>query len=185
MKNKLIELKACQAAREWAADKTIEEIWATCHRGDWMLWLARKLNIDKRPLTLAKGLCANTVRHLMKDERSINAVDMAIKYGNGEASEGELAAAYAAAYAAADAAAAAADDAADAYAAAADAADAAAAAAYAAYAAYADDADAAADAAAAYAAYAADADAARTKSQLATAQIVRETITIDMIKLKL
>lgn len=115
MKELLIKLNACHDAREWAADKTIEEIWATCYRGDWMLWLASKLNIDKRVLTLAKGHCANTVRHLMKDERSIAAVDMAIKYGEGNATDSELAAyaadaadaddaaAYAA-YAAADAA---------------------------------------------------------------------------------
>ena len=103
MKELLLKLKACGLAIDWAGDKTIEEIWATCHRGDWMLWLARKLDIDKRVVTLAKGHCANTVRHLMKDERSIDAVDMAIKYGEGNATDTELAAAYAAAYAATDA----------------------------------------------------------------------------------
>ena len=106
MKELLIKLNACNEAREWASNKSIDEIWATCHRGDWMMWLARKLNIDKRVLTLAKGHCANTVRHLMKDERSIAAVDMAIKYGEGNATDSELAAAAAAAYdATADAAA--------------------------------------------------------------------------------
>ena len=190
MKELLKKLNACQPAREWADDKTIEEIWATCYRGDWMLWLARKLNIDKRVLTLAKGHCANTVRHLMKDERSIAAVDMAIKYGEGNATDSELAAAADAAY-----------DATVAYAAAAYAA-------YAtAYAAYAADADAAAadadaaDAAAAAAAYAADAAAyaayaadaaayaaaadayayARKKSQQATAEICRKYIPLDLI----
>ena len=97
MKELLIKLNACNEARKWASNKSIDEIWATCHRGDWMLWLARKLNIDKRVLTLAKGHCANTVRHLMKDERSIAAVDMAIKYGEGNATDSELAAAAAAA----------------------------------------------------------------------------------------
>ena len=63
-----------------------------------MLWLARKLDIDKRVVTLAKGHCANTVRHLMKDERSIAAVDMAIKYGEGNATDSELDAAADAAY---------------------------------------------------------------------------------------
>jgi len=62
-----------------------------------------------RELTLAKGHCANTVRHLMKDERSIAAVDAAIAFGEGKISADELesayaAAAYAAAVAAADAA---------------------------------------------------------------------------------
>ena len=126
MKELLIKLNACNEAREWASNKSIDEIWATCHRGDWMLWLARKLDIDKRVLTLAKGHCANTVRHLMKDERSIAAVDMAIKYGEGNATDSELAAAADAAY-----------DATAAYAAAAYAADAAAAAAAAYAAAYA------------------------------------------------
>ena len=168
MKELLKKLNACQPAREWADDKTIEEIWATCHRGDWMLWLARKLNIDKRVLILAKGHCANTVRHLMKDERSIAAVDMAIKYGEGNATDSELAAAADAAYdATADAYDAAADDA---YAAdyAAAAAAAYATAAYAAAAAYAAD-------AAAYAA------AARKQSQQATAEICRKYIPLELI----
>ena len=170
MKELLLKLRACGLAIDWAGDKTIEEIWATCHRGDWMLWLARKLDIDKRVVTLAKGHCANTVRHLMKDERSIDAVDMAIKYGEGNATDTELAAAYSAAYAAAYAA----------YATAA----------YAAYATAAYAAYAAAYAAAAAAdadAYAADADAyaaayaARKKSQQATAEICRKYIPLELI----
>jgi len=133
-KELLIKLDACERAKEWVGDMTIEELVATCDRGDWGLWLAKKVDVDLRLRTLAKGHCANTVRHLMKDERSLNAVDVAIAFGEGKATREELdAAAYAAAYAA-DAAAA------DAYAAAA--------AAYAAYAA----ADAAIAAADAYAA---------------------------------
>ena len=90
MKELLLKLKACEEAVEWAGDKTTEEVIDTCHRGDWLLWLAYKLEVDDRPFTLAKGHCANTVRHLMKDERSIKAVDAAIAYGNGEVSKEEL-----------------------------------------------------------------------------------------------
>jgi len=90
MKDLLLKLKACEEAVEWAGDKTAKEIIDTCHRGDWLLWLADKLKVDDRPFTLAKGHCANTVRHLMKDERSIKAVDAAIAYGNGEVSKEEL-----------------------------------------------------------------------------------------------
>ena len=90
MKDILLKLKACEEAVEWAGDKTAEEIIDTCHRGDWLLWLANKLKVDDRPFTLAKGHCANTFRHLMKDERSIKAVDAAIAYGNGEVSKEEL-----------------------------------------------------------------------------------------------
>lgn len=64
--------------------ETFLEAWNACNRGDWMLSAARLLGVDLRVLTLAKGLCANTVRHLMKDPRSIAAVDAAIAFGRGE-----------------------------------------------------------------------------------------------------
>jgi hypothetical protein len=86
----LAENGACGAARTWAADKTIEEVVAECHRGDWLLWLAYRIGIDTRQLILPKAHCANTVRHLMKDVRSINAVDIAIAYGEGRATDEEL-----------------------------------------------------------------------------------------------
>ena len=180
----LKKLGACSDAREWAGEKTIEQIVQDCHRGDWLVWLARRVNVDDRKLTLAKGHCANTVRHLMRDERSIAAVDAAIAYGNGAITRDELniaaSAAYAAAYAAdaADAADAAASAAADAAYAAYAAASAAASAAYAAadaaasaaaYAAY-----AAADAAYTDAAYTAAYAAARAKNSLQTADICRQ-----------
>lgn len=98
LKELLEKLDACHQAKEWAEGKTIEEVWATCHRGDWMLWLFRRTNPDDtRLLMLAKGHCANTVRHLMKDERSTKAVDAAIAFGNGEINQEELKAAYVAA----------------------------------------------------------------------------------------
>ncbi len=102
----LRQLNACNDAKEWAADKTWEEVYKTCHRGDWLLWLYAKTNPDDlRGLTLAKGLCANTVRHLMQDERSVKAVDAAISFGKGEISRDDLKAAVSAAVSAAYAAA--------------------------------------------------------------------------------
>ena len=171
IKQKLIDLDACREAREWADRKTLSEIWGQCPRGDWMLWLARRAGVDKRTMTAAKADCAATIKHLMKDPRSIKALETAQAYGRGEATDDELAAAADAAYAAAAADAAyAAYDAAAAAAAAAD-----------------DDAYAAAASAAAYAAYdaAADADAyaARKQSQIRTAEIVRSIITIEMLQL--
>jgi hypothetical protein len=171
---RLIELGACKEAREWAKDKTAQECWEQCHRGDWLLWWAKKEGVGLRELTLAKGRCAETVIHLMKDQRSKKAVQAAIDYGNGLITDDQLRTAYAAAdaaYAAVYAADAAADAAvyaaADAYAAyAADAA--------AAYAAAADDAYAAA--AYADAAYADARMKAREENQKKTADIVRATI---------
>jgi hypothetical protein len=86
----LKSLEACQTAIDWAGDKTIEQVVADCHRGDWLLWLAKKCGVELQPLTLAKAHCANTVRHLMTDERSIKAVDVAIAFGQGRASRDEL-----------------------------------------------------------------------------------------------
>ena len=178
MKKTLEKLNACNAALEWVGDKTWEECYNTCERGDWLLWLFQKTNPDDLQfLTLAKGHCANTVRHLMKDERSIKAVDAAIAFGEGKITEDELDAAYAAAAHAADAAdaaaAASASATADAYAA--DAyADAAAYAAAAAHAAAAADAAAAVDAAA----YAAAVDAAAYAAAAAAAINRQETADI-------
>ena len=42
----LKQLHACRKAREWAGNMTIEEIVEKCHRGDWMLWLANKVNVN-------------------------------------------------------------------------------------------------------------------------------------------
>ena len=95
---------ACPPGQDWAKDKTIEQAIDECHRGDWLLWLAKELNVEKRLMVGTAGHCANTVRDLMKDERSRNCVDVCIRYGNGEATDEELAKAAAAA-AAADAAA--------------------------------------------------------------------------------
>ena len=81
----LINLGACSEAKEWAEGKSWQEVYDTCHRGDWLLWLYRRSkDYDLQKLTLAKGFCANTIRHLMKDERSLKAVDAAIAFGRGE-----------------------------------------------------------------------------------------------------
>ena len=92
---------ACEAGFEFAKGLTLEQFLNTCDRGDWILWIFKRTNpSDKRTRVLVAAHCANTVRHLMTDKRSIDAVDMAIKYGNNEATDNELAAAEAAAWAA-------------------------------------------------------------------------------------
>ena len=94
MKPQTVQLKrlyACKESIEFASNyDSLIEAWNNCPRGDWMLWLASKLNVDKRKLFLAKGKCAETVIHLMKDERSRKAVQGSIDYGNGIINEDEL-----------------------------------------------------------------------------------------------
>jgi len=140
--------KACSDAIIWSEDKTIEEIVKTVHRGDWLLWLARTIDLDIRPLTLAKARCAKTVIHLMKDQRSIDAVNIAEKFGLGECTLEELHTASRAAHDASYSSCAA----------------------YAAYAATADAATARA------AVYASEAATDRTENQLQTADICREIL---------
>jgi hypothetical protein len=70
------------------------------------IWaFTRKGIVDDRTLRLFAVKCAREVQHLMKDERSINALDVAERYANGEATEDELSAARVAAEGAAWAAA--------------------------------------------------------------------------------
>lgn len=156
----LKELNACDSAQKWASDKTWEQIYNECHRGDWLCWLFVRTNPDDvRLLTLVKGHQANTVRHLMKDERSLAAVDAAIAFGEGKISVEELKIFYRFATHAVNAAAANAS-------------------AYVVSAAY-----AAANASAYAAAYAVGAAAAKKQNQQDTADIFRKFISIDKFNL--
>jgi hypothetical protein len=81
----------CESGLEYYESKSsFKEAWMDCQRGDWMLWIACKLGVDDRVLTKAKALCANTVRYLMKDKRSTDAIDAALLYAEGKISRAEL-----------------------------------------------------------------------------------------------
>jgi len=84
-------------ARKWKRDLSIEDAFAHCDRGHWLLWIHGKLYPDfatypnqVRKRILVAGLTANLVRHLMIDERSIAAVDSAIAFGKGQIGLDEL-----------------------------------------------------------------------------------------------
>jgi hypothetical protein len=170
---KLEKLNACSDAVEYVkTQKSPILAWQNCERGDWMLWLAKRLEVDDKKLTMAKAMCAKQVEHLMKDQRSKDALQACFDYVNGKITREQLNIAYAAAAAyAADADAAAYAAAYAAYAAAAADADADAAAYAAAYATY----------AAAYAAYAAAYAAARQSSLKKSADICREYLTEEVL----
>jgi hypothetical protein len=69
---------------------SFEDAWNACPRGDWMLWIAGRLEIDRRIFILAKSRYARTVIHLMKDKRSRDAVEVSEQYGLGKATKEEL-----------------------------------------------------------------------------------------------
>jgi len=141
-KQQLIDMNACHEAVVWVGRKSLKTAWSKCERGDWMLWLAGKLDIDRKLLVLAACDCAEPALKLIPEgeDRPRQAIQTARDWCNGLASLEDVRNAANAANAAANAADVAAYAAADvaAYAAnAANAADAAYAAAYAAYAGYA------------------------------------------------
>ena len=112
---KLEKLHACREAKEWVkTQKNPEEAWKNCERGDWMLWLAKILNVYNKKLTMAKAMCVKQVEHLMKDKRSKDALQACFDYANGKITREDLNKIADAAYADADAAAAYAAAAADA-----------------------------------------------------------------------
>lgn len=97
---------ACNEVYKWACENcaTLDDVWATAHP-DWLIWVATHPGcLDDRTLRLFAVWCARQVQHLMEDERSIAALDVAERFANGEATSEELAAARAAAGAARDAA---------------------------------------------------------------------------------
>jgi hypothetical protein len=99
----------CEPMREWLADNGITDMadaWDRCHRADWMLWLddALALLTDRERRLIACRCVRETplsdgrkVWDLLTDERSRQAVAVAERYAVGEATDEQLAAAYAAA----------------------------------------------------------------------------------------
>jgi len=99
--DKLEKLNACREAIEYVREqKSAILAWQNCERGDWMLWLAKKLDVDDKALTMAKAMCAKQVEHLMTDQRSKDALQSCFDYVNGKITRAELDAAADAAYAA-------------------------------------------------------------------------------------
>lgn len=78
------------AIRYYENYDSFEQAWQDCQRGDWMIWIAFKLKVDKKLLFKAKALCAKTVEHLMKDQRSKDAVQAALDYADGKITEKQL-----------------------------------------------------------------------------------------------
>lgn len=69
---------------------TVEEAWRACARGDFMFSIAGMLKVNEKTLILAKLSCAATVQHLIEDKRGIEALEMAKKFIEGDASKQDL-----------------------------------------------------------------------------------------------
>lgn len=101
------EHEACRDGRKWALAncRDMQHAWETI-RPDWLIWIATQPGVlTDRELRLFAVWCARQVQHLMTDQRSIAALDVAERHANGNAADDELAAALASAWDAARAAA--------------------------------------------------------------------------------
>lgn len=90
---------ACDEGRRWAIEncKDMQEAWNTA-KPEWVIWIAiREGVLTNKELRLFAVFCVRQVQHLMEDERSINAIDVAERHAYGNATDEELAAARAAA----------------------------------------------------------------------------------------
>lgn len=79
------------------------DVWESCHRPDWMLWLLKKIDFqDDKKLRLFACRCVREtplsdgrkVLDLLTDERSRNVVEVAEKFAEGQATKEELSIAY-------------------------------------------------------------------------------------------
>lgn len=84
---------ACQDGREWAEREcnSLADVWAKA-KPEWLIWVACQA-LAKRKRVAMGAAFAERVRHLMTDQRSKDALDMAHRYGRGEATDKELTAA--------------------------------------------------------------------------------------------
>lgn len=95
---------ACDDGRDWALAtgcETVAELWLRDDlKPDWRIWLACRVLPDNLLRKFACR-CVREVWHLLTDERSRNAVEVAERHADGLATDEELAIAWAAAGAAA------------------------------------------------------------------------------------
>jgi len=98
------KFRPCSEAVEWMADRAPKDAWEQCHRGDWLLWAAELLGVDRKLLVLAACDCAETALEFVPvgEERPRRAIETARRWAAGSATLEEVIAADADAAAAAD-----------------------------------------------------------------------------------
>jgi hypothetical protein len=87
----LKSIGACEEAIEESQNKTAQQVWDTCDRGDWMLWLAAKLSgesgsEEKKQLVLTSCKCARlSLKYIPKKEnRPLQVIETTEKWAKGE-----------------------------------------------------------------------------------------------------
>ena len=103
IKNFCKKHNACKDGLDWALStgcQTMSELWLRDDiKPEWRIWIATRPGVmSGRDLRLFACWCVRQVWHLLADERSRNAVEVAERYAMGEAAIDELDAASAAAW---------------------------------------------------------------------------------------
>lgn len=62
--------------KEWGYDKSLREILDTCDNESWLLWiLSVVLGTNDTLFIYIKSKCANTIRHIIKNQEVLNLID--------------------------------------------------------------------------------------------------------------
>ena len=72
--DRLRRIGACDPIYNWVAaqpDCTPAVLWATCPRGDWLLWLAARVGVDRHVVVAACCACARTALRYVTDPREL------------------------------------------------------------------------------------------------------------------
>src|ERR1700734_1856565 len=73
----LSKLSVCSDARVFCrGHKTIKAAWLACERGDWLLWFAGKLDIDRKVLVFVACQCARLVLKNTTDKRVLKCIEI-------------------------------------------------------------------------------------------------------------
>jgi hypothetical protein len=90
----LSKVNACRESLVWAMDEADahypEGAWYSCLRGDWMLWIAEKIRMDRKKIFLVKAIYAHSIIQHMDDQRSRDAVRAVLLYGLGKITRMQL-----------------------------------------------------------------------------------------------
>jgi hypothetical protein len=88
--------KACKEGRDWALAncESMFDAWGKLPP-EWLIWVATRRGVlTDKELRLFAVFCVRSVEHLLTDQRSKNAIEVAERFVNGDATDEELAAAW-------------------------------------------------------------------------------------------
>ncbi len=94
LSDRIRDMDACREAQTWVnslpPETTPEAAWVACARGDWLLWVAARIGVDRKLLVLAACACARTAlpfweQRYPEDRRPHEAIEAAEAWARGEA----------------------------------------------------------------------------------------------------